>query len=144
MATHSSILAWRIPWTKEPDKLQSMGSQRVGHDWVTSLSFFLSASSSFCWGRKIWGRGIGAYGMVNGRRGVFLGFFGFFASLRIFSKSLYSIFFFPWMLDLSFFWMWHSGWTGHKEPRFYWVTLVWCVGGLFYVSCYILTAMSNH
>ena len=32
MATHSSILAWRIPWTEEPDQLQSMESQRVGHD----------------------------------------------------------------------------------------------------------------
>ena len=32
MATHSSILAWRIPWTEEPGGLQSMGSQRVGHD----------------------------------------------------------------------------------------------------------------
>ena len=32
MATHSSILAWRIPWIEEPGKLQSMGSQRVGHD----------------------------------------------------------------------------------------------------------------
>ena len=32
MATHSSIFAWRIPWTEEPDRLQSMGSQRVGHD----------------------------------------------------------------------------------------------------------------
>ena len=32
MATHSSILAWRIPWTVEPGGLQSMGSQRVGHD----------------------------------------------------------------------------------------------------------------
>ena len=31
MATHSSILAWRIPWTKEPGRLQPMGSQRVGH-----------------------------------------------------------------------------------------------------------------
>ena len=31
-ATHSSILAWRIPWSKEPDRLQSMGSQRVGHN----------------------------------------------------------------------------------------------------------------
>ena len=31
MATHSSIFAWRIPWTEEPDGLQSMGSQRVGH-----------------------------------------------------------------------------------------------------------------
>ena len=35
MATHSSILAWRIPWTGEPGKLWSMGLQRVGHDWVT-------------------------------------------------------------------------------------------------------------
>ena len=33
MATHSSILAWRIPWSEEPGGLQSMGSQRVGHDW---------------------------------------------------------------------------------------------------------------
>ena len=32
MATHSSILAWKIPWTEEPGVLQSMGSQRVGHD----------------------------------------------------------------------------------------------------------------
>ena len=32
MATHSSILAWKIPWTEEPDRLQSMGSQRIGHD----------------------------------------------------------------------------------------------------------------
>ena len=32
MATHSSIVAWKIPWTEEPDRLQSMGSQRVGHD----------------------------------------------------------------------------------------------------------------
>ena len=36
VATHSSILAWRIPWTEEPHGLQSMGSQRVGHDWVTN------------------------------------------------------------------------------------------------------------
>ena len=34
MVTHSSILAWRIPWTEEPGGLQSIGSQRVGHDWV--------------------------------------------------------------------------------------------------------------
>ena len=35
MVTHSRILAWRIPWTVEPGRLQSMGSQRVGHDLVT-------------------------------------------------------------------------------------------------------------
>ena len=38
MATHSSILAWRIPWREEPGRLQSMVSQRAGHDWATSLS----------------------------------------------------------------------------------------------------------
>ena len=37
MVTHSSILAWRIPWTEKPGRLQSTGSQRVGHNWVTSL-----------------------------------------------------------------------------------------------------------
>ena len=35
MATHSSILAWRIPWTEEPSELQSMGLQRIRHNWVT-------------------------------------------------------------------------------------------------------------
>ena len=46
-ATHSSILAWKIPWMEEPGRLQSMWSQRVRHDWVTSLSFlpFLQADS---------------------------------------------------------------------------------------------------
>ena len=43
---HSSILAWRIPWTAEPGGLQSMGSQRVGHDWATSLSFNISCKAS--------------------------------------------------------------------------------------------------
>ena len=41
MVSHSSILAWRIPWTEEPCRLQSMGSQRVGHDWVTNTFTFL-------------------------------------------------------------------------------------------------------
>ena len=38
MAIHSSILAWRIPWKEKPSRLQSMGSQRVWHDWATSSS----------------------------------------------------------------------------------------------------------
>ena len=38
MAIYSRTLAWKIPWTEEPDRLESMGSQRVGHDWTTSLS----------------------------------------------------------------------------------------------------------
>ena len=40
MATHSSTLAWKIPWMEEPGRLQSMGSLGVGHDWATSLSLF--------------------------------------------------------------------------------------------------------
>ena len=45
MAAHSSTLAWKIPWTEKPGRLQSMGSQRVGHNWVTSLSLSLSPLS---------------------------------------------------------------------------------------------------
>ena len=44
MAIHSSIVAWKIPWMEEPDRLQSMGSKRVRHNWATSL-YFLKA----CW-----------------------------------------------------------------------------------------------
>ena len=40
MASHFSTLAWKIPWMEEPGRLQSMGSLRVGYDWVTSLSLF--------------------------------------------------------------------------------------------------------
>ena len=48
MAPHSSTLAWKIPWTEEPGRLQSMGSLRVGHDWANSLSLF----TFMRWGRK--------------------------------------------------------------------------------------------
>ena len=44
MATHSSMLPWKISWTEKLGRLQSTGSQRVGHDWVTSLS-----CPTFCW-----------------------------------------------------------------------------------------------
>ena len=43
MAPYSSTLAWKITWTEEPSRLQSMGSLRVRHDWVTSLSLSLSS-----------------------------------------------------------------------------------------------------
>ena len=53
MATHSSILAWRIPWTEEPGGLQFTGSKRVGYDWATSLFWsekvFISLWLSWCW-----------------------------------------------------------------------------------------------
>ena len=49
MATPSSIFAWKTPWTEEPGRLQSMGSQRVGHYWVTNtLNWYI-----YC-GRAIW------------------------------------------------------------------------------------------
>ena len=41
MAIHSSTIAWKIPWTEEPGRLQSMRLQRVGYDWATSLHFML-------------------------------------------------------------------------------------------------------
>ena len=54
MATHSSILAWEMPWTEEPGGLQSMGSQRVGHDLVTEHNnlgyiIFLNITLYFIW-----------------------------------------------------------------------------------------------
>ena len=49
MATHFSTLAWKIPWTEKPCRLQSMGSQRVGHDWVTSLYLYYSGYTYWLW-----------------------------------------------------------------------------------------------
>ena len=45
IATHSGIIAWKIPWMEEPGGLRSMGSQRVGHDWATSLPVRIPALS---------------------------------------------------------------------------------------------------
>ena len=44
MAPHSSIRAWKIPWTEEPGRLQSMGSRRVGHDWATFTLLYARAA----------------------------------------------------------------------------------------------------
>ena len=52
MATHSSILAWKIPWKEEPSGLQSIVSQRVGHDWAHTHKEFwkaLNKSGTFYW-----------------------------------------------------------------------------------------------
>ena len=48
MATHSCILAWRIPWTEETGGLQSTGLQRIRHDWVTTLSFSTNIHLARC------------------------------------------------------------------------------------------------
>ena len=54
MATHSNVLAWKLQWTVEPGRLQSMGSQRVGNNWATSLHFsnfiiFLNGGKLIIW-----------------------------------------------------------------------------------------------
>ena len=56
MATHSSALAWRIPWTEESGGLQSMGSQRAGHDWAQPSAVGVLSTESVCWGLwfRIW------------------------------------------------------------------------------------------
>ena len=53
MATHSSILAWEIPWTKEPGGLQSMGSQRVGYDLVTKQQQQHRQKNDFLYWEKV-------------------------------------------------------------------------------------------
>ena len=47
MATHSTILTWRIPWTEEPDRIQSMWLQRVGHDWTTNTTHMLCTEKMY-------------------------------------------------------------------------------------------------
>ena len=60
MATHSSTLAWKIPWTEEPGRLQSMWLQRVGHDWAISLTITIQGWSLWLsnvkvkWNRTFW------------------------------------------------------------------------------------------
>ena len=52
MAIHSSAIAWKIPWTEELGRLQSMGSQRVRHDWATSLSLLVAWQNVVHWRRE--------------------------------------------------------------------------------------------
>ena len=53
MATHSSTLAPKIPWTEKPGGLQSMGMKRVGHGGETSLSFFFLSAVAAIWSSKL-------------------------------------------------------------------------------------------
>ena len=72
MAPHSSTLAWKIPWTEEPDRLQSMGSWRVGHDWATSLSLF----TFMHWRRKWQPTPVFLPGESQGRRNLVASTYG--------------------------------------------------------------------
>ena len=69
MAPHSSTLAWKTPWMEEPGRLQSMGSQRAGHDWAISLSLF----TFMHWRRKWQPTPVFLPGESQGR-GILVGF----------------------------------------------------------------------
>ena len=56
MATHSSILAWKIPWTEEPGRLQSMGPQMFGHDWVSEHNACIWNLEKWYWWTYLQGR----------------------------------------------------------------------------------------
>ena len=68
IATHSSTLAWKIPWMEEPRRLQLMGLQRVGHNWVTS--FYSSVFLSSFWRRKWQPIPVFLPGESHGQRGL--------------------------------------------------------------------------
>ena len=54
MATHSSVLAWRIPWTEKPGRLQSMGSHSVGHDWSNLVAAAAAAAAAGNQGSRVY------------------------------------------------------------------------------------------
>ena len=104
MALHSSTLAWEIPWTEEPGRLQSMGWQRVGHDWVTSLSLF----TFMHWGRKWQPTPVFMPGESQ-RRGSLVGCRLWVAQSRTRLKRLSSVSSFPGTLPISSSFVWSCG-----------------------------------
>ena len=91
MATHSSSLAWKIPWMEEPGRLQSMGSQRVGQDWVTSLVHWFNMQSGLTTtGLEIlchWGSSLFSYNRCL--QFSFSGMYHFLQSLNVLSYFLF-------------------------------------------------------
>ena len=93
MATHSSILAWKISWTEEPGGLQSMGSQRVGHDWATSLTHsqincYENVCTDFCMNIKLHFCEINLRSKISGLPGHFM--FSFIRNCQVvFQNGLY-------------------------------------------------------
>ena len=95
MEIHSSILAWRIQWTKEPGELQFMGSQRVRDGWATNTATLLWLSGYFCWWRRFGEYMMKIYKVFGGRRPKAREIFFFFTFHNIkILKYLY-----VWMVD---------------------------------------------
>ena len=98
-----SLLAWKIPWTEEPGRLQSMGSLRVGHDSVTSLSLF----TFMHWRRKWQPTPVFLPGESQGWRAWWAAVYGVTQSqtrLRWFSSSSWTFF------GIAFLWNWNENW----------------------------------
>ena len=125
MALHSSILAWKIPWMEEPGRLQSMGSRRVRHAWVTSLSLFTfmhwrrkwqPTSSVLAWRIP----GMGSHRVRHDWSDLAV------AACSFYSCFLESFFFFyhKWMLNFvkGFYYIY---WGNHMVLSFN--LLIWCI-----------------
>ena len=94
MVTHSSILAWRIPWIEEPDKLQSMRLQRAGHDWVTNtFTFFTFRGSTQIQSSLKWDRILGLH---HNSANLWLGTMS--ASLSFYLSHIFSFYSQCWIL----------------------------------------------
>ena len=107
IAPHSSTLAWRIPWTEEPGRLQPMLSQTVGHDWVTSFSLF----TFMHWRRKQQPTPVFLPGESQGQGGWWAAVYGV-AQSRTQLKWLSSLYFlcFWWhyqLIKLTMIWSFH-------------------------------------
>ena len=90
MATHSSTLAWKMPWTEEPGRLQSMGSQRVRHNWATSLTAWKNLDKGSLPGRELLPERTSYITKVylNGRANICLPNICFSSSCKLFSSPL--------------------------------------------------------
>ena len=110
MAPHSSTLAWKIRWIEEPGRLQSMGSRRVPHDWMTSLSLF-----TFVHWRRKW-QPIPVFSLENPRDGGswWAAVYGVTQS-QTWLKGLSSSSSSSWSyVCVCAAWSWNYGWyTGH-------------------------------
>ena len=115
MAPHSSTLAWKLPWTEEPGRLQSMGSLRVGHDWATSLSLF----TFMHWRRKWQPTPVFLPGEPQGQ-GSLVGCIYGVAQSRTWLKQLSSSSSQSYAFSSSHVWMWE---LDHKES---WALKNWC------------------
>ena len=135
MAPHSSTLAWQIPWTEEPGRLQSKGSLRVGHDWATSLSL----STFMHWRRRWQPTPVFLPGESQGGGALWAAIYGFARSrtrLKWLSSSS-SSFTFKLKRKLSHL---HLS-TTSKDEFFFFLTA--SSNSLFHTPIYMYTALST-